>query len=65
MRYGPQDHKWKGGKGKKFGESIGEKRGERRNKIDVAKKMLAKNMDINEITDITGLSETEIKEMSE
>ena len=43
----------------------GDVSGRKAEKIEIAKKMLAKNMEVNEIADITGLSEKEIKEISE
>ena len=38
----------------------GEKKGEKKGKMEIAKKMLDKGMTIEEIADITGLSEKEI-----
>ena len=45
-------------------EKRGEERGEERTKLETAKKMLAKNMDINLIVELTELSINEIKKLS-
>ena len=50
--------------GEKRGEERGKKRGEEQNKIETAKKMLAKNMDINLLSELTDLSINEIKKLS-
>ena len=46
---------------KKYGEERGEKRGEKREKEIIAKKLLIKGMTIEEISEITQLTEQEIK----
>ncbi len=48
-------------RGKKEGRAEGIKEGIKENKLLVAKKMLEKNIDINVISECTGLSEKEIK----
>ena len=54
--------------GEKIGEERGEKRGEKigekREKINMARKMLEKQMDIDTIAEITGLSKEEILKLS-
>ena len=50
--------------GEKSGLEKGEKLGEQKNQIKVVKAMLKKNMDINEISEITGLSKEEIEKIS-
>ena len=47
-------------KGRTEGIEIGKTRGVEETKLATAKKMLSKNYPINEISDITGLSEEEI-----
>ncbi|EER21599.1 hypothetical protein REIS_0760 [Rickettsia endosymbiont of Ixodes scapularis] len=44
-------------------EAKGEARGEARQKISIAKKMLAKNKSLDEIIDFTGLTEKEIEQL--
>ena len=55
-------------KGKKLGETVGLKKGEsiglKNGKKEIAKKMKAKNMPIEEIMELTGLSKEEIEEIS-
>ena len=46
----------------KRGEIRGEKRGEKKGKLEVAKNMKAKGMEIKLISEVTGLSEKEIAE---
>ena len=46
---------------RKEGEKSGIAKGEKNEKIKIAKKMIAKNIDINTISEITGLSMEEIK----
>ena len=46
---------------RKYGEKRGEKRGEKNSKIEIAKKLLEKNMTIKEIAEITKLTEEEIQ----
>ena len=41
----------------------GKEEGIKKNKIDTAKKMLAKKIDINTIIEVTGLNEEEIKKL--
>lgn len=41
----------------------GREEGIKKNKIDVAKKMLAKKIDINTIVEVTGLNEEEIRKL--
>ncbi len=48
-------------KGLEDGKKIGEKRGEKREKENIAKKLLIKGMSIEEISEITQLTEQEIK----
>lgn len=48
-------------RGKKEGKEEGKKEGIRENKLLIAKRMLEKNIDINVISECTGLSEKEIK----
>ena len=48
-------------RGKKEGKEEGIKEGIKENKLSVAKRMLEKNIDINVISECTGLSEKEIK----
>lgn len=50
-------------KGKAEGIQEGEKRGIEKEKAEIAKSMLRKNMDLQTITEITGLSLLEIEEM--
>jgi len=47
----------------KRGEKRGEKKGEKKAKIEIAKSSLRKNIDINIIASITGLTIEEIKEL--
>lgn len=44
-------------------EAKGEARGEARQKISIAKKMLAKNKPLDKIIDFTGLTEKEIEQL--
>ena len=48
---------------KEEGFEEGENSGIEKNKIETARKMLEKNMEIEDIIDITGLSEEEIKKL--
>ena len=50
--------------GEERGKTEGMKIGEEQNKLETAKKMLAKNMDINLISELTDLSIDEIKKLS-
>ena len=50
-------------KGEELGEKKGEKKGKKNEKIEIAKKMKQKGMDIAIIIEITGLTEEEIKEL--
>lgn len=50
-------------KGEKRGEKIGEKKGERKGKIEIAKEMIKKGYEIQEIIDITGLKQEDIDEI--
>ena len=50
-------------KGREEGKEEGEKIGERKKAIETAKKMLAKNVDISDIADFTGLDIAEIKKL--
>ena len=43
----------------------GKEEGIKKNKIDTAKKMLAKKIDINTIIEVTGLNEEEIKKLQQ
>ena len=47
------------------GEKIGIEKGENNKAIEVAKKMLRKGMDVDDIADISGLSVEEIKKLSD
>ena len=47
------------------GRIAGRTEGERMQKIEIAKKLLAKKIEIKEIAEITGLSEEEIKKIKE
>lgn len=49
--------------GKKEGEKIGEKNGIKKNSIEIAKKLLKMQMPINQISEITNLTEEEIKKL--
>ena len=49
--------------GKKVGIKDGLKKGEKNAKIEIAKKLLNKGIDINIIIETTGLSEEEIKKL--
>ena len=49
---------------KNEGESVGKKEGIKEGKIEIAKNMLLKNIDINTISDCTGLTIKEIKEIN-
>jgi flagellar biosynthesis/type III secretory pathway protein FliH len=51
-------------KGLKEGVEKGLKEGEKRKAIDTAKKMLAKNSDLNFISECTGLTPQEIKNLN-
>ena len=46
---------------KEEGKELGEKLGEKKKQLEIAKKLLSKKMPIEEIIEITGLSEDEIK----
>nr|VFJ59403.1 MAG: DNA repair protein RadC [Candidatus Kentron sp. FM]VFJ62208.1 MAG: DNA repair protein RadC [Candidatus Kentron sp. FM]VFK15056.1 MAG: DNA repair protein RadC [Candidatus Kentron sp. FM] len=50
--------------GKEEGLQEGEKKGERKKAIEIARALLNKGMDIGEISEISGLSEEEIRELS-
>ena len=50
--------------GKRAGEKIGEKIGKKKKQIEIAKKLLEKGMEIKEIIEITGLTESEIKNLT-
>lgn len=50
--------------GEKIGERRGKKIGEEKEKIKTAKKLLERNMDIKEIVEITGLTESEINNLT-
>ena len=47
------------------GEARGEKRGEENKKIEIAKKMLEANMDIKQISELTGLTLEEVEKLKE
>jgi hypothetical protein len=47
-------------RGIKIGEERGEDRGMKKTKLEVARKMLARKMSVNDIADITGLNEQDI-----
>ena len=50
-------------KARREGREEGREEGIKKNKIDVAKKMLAEKIDINTIVEVTGLNEKEIKKL--
>lgn len=50
-------------KGIKEGKQEGLKEGEKNSKIQIAKKMMSKNMNISEIIEFTGLSENDLKNL--
>ncbi len=49
--------------GQKIGEKKGETKGKKIEKINIAKNMLAKNLDLNLIMDVTNLSKKEIMKL--
>jgi predicted transposase/invertase (TIGR01784 family) len=49
--------------GRAEGERIGISKGKAEGKIEIAKRMKAKGLPIDEIVDFTGLSETEIEKL--
>ena len=50
-------------KGIKEGKTEGLKEGEKNSKIQIAKKMVSKNMNISEIIELTGLSENDLENL--
>ena len=50
-------------KGIKEGKTEGLKEGEKNSKIQIAKKMMSKNMNISEIIEFTGLSENDLENL--
>ncbi len=50
-------------KSKEEGEAIGEAKGERKKQLEIAKKLLQKNMVAEEIMEITGLSKEELEKL--
>lgn len=50
-------------KARREGKEEGRQEGIKKSKIDIAKKMLAKKIDINTIIEVTGLEEKEIKKL--
>ena len=50
-------------KGLEREKKYGEKRGEKNSKIEIAKKLLERNMTIKEIAEITKLTEEEIQKL--
>jgi predicted transposase/invertase (TIGR01784 family) len=51
--------------GRKEGITEGEKKGRKKEKIEIAKNMLGKGLDLSFISEVTGLSEKEIKGLTE
>lgn len=51
-------------RGEKRGIAIGEKRGEKRNALETAKRLLMRHMDRAMIAEVTGLSEDEVQELA-
>ena len=49
--------------GKQEGKKEGLKEGEKNSKIQIAKKMMSKNMNISEIIEFTGLSENDLENL--
>ncbi len=49
--------------GERIGEIRGEKRGAKNSKKEIAKKMLAADMKVEQISELTGLSKQEIEKM--
>lgn len=51
-------------KAQRKAKKYGEKRGEKNSKIEIAKKLLERNMTIKEIAEITKLTEEEIQKLN-